>query len=80
MLEQQDKAKLALESMDVLFKLYLSNSGGLALNSKVKAIMENWEAHTCKPFNEENFYKAVEASIAHLKKKQYEFIPGDIIP
>lgn len=74
----EDKAALALESMEILFKHYLSNTNGIALNKPVKAIMENWREKTCKPFSHAEYIKMTERLISHLIKKEYKFIPDEV--
>jgi len=73
MLKYHDKAKLAIESMDALFSLYVDNSEGLKLVSTVKPVFEHWKNSTREPFTLEDYYKAIDAKIAHLKIKPHSW-------
>jgi hypothetical protein len=58
-----ERAKLAIESMEGL--LSCSHLG----SEEARKIIEYWKQRTREPFNKEAYYKAVEASIAHLRRK-----------
>ena len=68
LLKYHEKARLAIKSMIELNKLYCTNIGFNTRKNTVNAIMENWRTKTCKPLTEAEYYKIVEASVAHLRK------------
>lgn len=61
----QEKAKLAIESMEALSGLMNGNRN----SAEIDKICAYWRQRTQKPFSKEDFYKSVEASIAHLRRK-----------
>lgn len=70
MLKYHEKAKLAINIVDKIYSLRSSNSQGLGLcTGEFKQMMDFWGANTKKSFSKEDFYKSVEASIAHLRRK-----------
>ena len=54
-----EKSKLAIECMDALL---------CVRGDEAKKIIDYWSSKTIKPFDKEEFYRSVEASIAHLRK------------
>ncbi len=68
MLKYSEKAKLAIKIVDRIYSLYVSNSGGLALDEDIKEIMEYWKKNTMKPFSKEDYYRRIDAMVAHLRK------------
>jgi hypothetical protein len=66
MLNYNNKVKLALESMEVLFKKYLSNECGLGINPASKPIFENWSKLTTEPITKDKYHQMVLKSIDHL--------------
>lgn len=67
MLKYHEKAKLAIKIVDKIYDLRSSNFQGLGLcTGEFKQMMDFWGTNTRKPYTKEDYYRAVEASIAHL--------------
>ena len=68
MLKYHEKARLAINIVDKIYSLRSSNFQGLGLcTGEFKQMMDFWGTNTKKI--PRNFYKSVEASIAHLRRK-----------
>jgi hypothetical protein len=69
-MKYHEKAKLAIKIVDKIYALRSNNSEGLGLcTGEFKQMLDFWGTNTRKPFSKEDYYRAVEASIAHLRIK-----------